>query len=321
MAALPPLNALRAFEAAIRLSSFARAAEELHVTAGAVSRQIKLLEQHLGVTLFHRTSKAVEPTEAAKSCLPKLREGFEALAAAVDAIRAASQREILTLGVAPSFAARWLLPRLHDFVARHPEVELRLSASRAWVDRLRHDAPASAAEDSTVDTDLAIRFGTGVYPGHLSMRLFDISVTPMLSAALITGAEALVPSDLSRYTLLHDDTAYFDDAESDWDVWLRAAGAGHVDATRGPRFSHSGLALDAAAQGMGAVLASPVLAVEELQTGALVAPFALKLKSNYGYYLVYPGELETRPAVAAFRQWLLKEVEDCARSASATSPA
>ena len=309
---LPPLNALRTFEAAARHLSFAKAARELHVTPGAVSRQIRLLEDFLGVAMFRRLSRAVELTEAATMCLPKVREGFDSLRSAVEVVRVAGAKEVVSLAVAPAFAAKWLVPRLQRFAAAHPEIELRLSANRELIDTLRHDdteGVAGAGADPG-DADLTIRFGTGLYPGMRADRLCDVSVTPIFSPALIHHQSPLeTPEDLRFHTLLHDDTVYFTGQEPDWSVWLRAAGVEGVDVSRGPHFNHAGLALDAAVQGMGVVLGTPFLAATDLAAGRLVAPFAQRLPSSYSYYLVTAEMATDQPNAAVFRTWLLEEIK------------
>lgn len=308
---LPPLNALRAFEAAARHLSFSKAAKELHVTPGAISRQIRVLEDFLGVALFHRLSRAVELTEAAQACLPKVREGFDSLREAIELIRVADAKVVVSLAVAPAFAAKWLVPRLHRFTEAHPGIELRLSANRALIDALRHDGTESAAGAGfdPADADLTIRFGTGQYPGARADRLCDVNVTPIFSPVLLDRESPLrTPEDLRFHTLLHEDTVYFTGDEADWAVWLRAAGVDGVDASRGPRFNHAGLALDAAVQGLGVVLGTPFLAASDLAAGRLVAPFALRLPASYSYYLVTPEAIADQPNAAVFRAWLLEEI-------------
>src|SRR5690606_8238125 len=190
---LPPLNALRAFEAVARHLSMKLAAEELHVTPAAVSHQIKGLERHLGVTLFRRLNRALLLTDEGQLCLPGVREGFERLAGAMDPLRARERRSVLVASVAPSFATRWLVPRLDRLAAAHPELELRMTAEMALAD-FRRD-----------DVDVGIRFGAGEYPGLRSVKLFGDTVVPMCSPGLTSGRNALRrPADLLRHTLLHD---------------------------------------------------------------------------------------------------------------------
>jgi LysR family glycine cleavage system transcriptional activator len=311
-ARLPPLNALKAFEAAGRLLSVKKAAAELNVTPAAVSHQIKLLENSLGVKLFLRRNRALELTEAARVCLPKLREGFDSLAQAVDRVRAHKGGGMLTVSAAPSFAARWLMPRLHRFLESHPEIDVRVSA------RLRQAAEGGrrgiAAERVTVDTwladsDVAILYGRGDYPGFRVDKLFTLTITPICSPRLLTDPEhpLLRPADLRHQLLLHDDTGDLYDGVSFWEVWLKAAGVQDVDLSHGAHFSHAVLAFEAAAEGHGVVATMPLLAESDLHAARLVTPFALRAPLESSYYLVCAESAAARKDVADFRKWLLAE--------------
>ena len=307
---LPPLNALKAFEAAARHLSVKKAAIELNVTPAAVSHQIRLLEDYLGVQLFHRYNRALELTDAARASLPKLREGFDALIQAVERLRSHVSGGVLTVSAAPSFAARWLMPRLHRFIAAHPEVDVRMSARMR---RVSVDGKGDVAERATVETwlddsDIAILYGRGNYPGLWVKKLLDLTITPICSPQLLKGEHPLkVPSDLAHHMLLHDDTGDMYDNESFWGIWLSAAGVDGVDARRGPHFSHAVLAFEAAIDAVGVVATMPVLAAEDMAAGRLVAPFDLHVPLASAYYLVCQEMAATRPAVAIFRDWLLKE--------------
>lgn len=309
---LPPLNALKAFEATARHMSVKKAAAELNVTPAAVSHQVKALEGYLGVQLFHRRNRALALTDAARACLPKLREGFDSLAQAVERLRAHKRDGMLTVSAAPSFAARWFMPRLHRFFAAHPEIDVRVSA------RLRQTSEGgrrgAAAERATVDawladSDVAILYGRGDYPGFRVDHLLSLTVTPICSPKLVTDRRhpLVRPQDLPKQMLLHDDTGELYDGESFWEVWLKAAGVEGVDTTRGPHFSHAVLAFEAAAEGHGVVATMPVLAESDLHAARLVTPFALRVPLVSAYYLVCGEASATRPAVAAFREWLLAE--------------
>lgn len=309
---LPPLNALKAFEVTGRHLSVKKAAAELNVTPAAVSHQIKALEESLGVKLFLRRNRALELTEAARACLPKLREGFDSLAQAVERLRARKGGGMLTVSAAPSFAARWLMPRLHRFLEAHPEVDVRFSA------RLRQSAEGGrrgvAAERATVDawladSDMAILYGRGDYPGFQVDKLFTLTITPICSPRLITDPEhpLLRPDDLKHHLLLHDDTGDLYDGVSFWEVWLKAAGVQDVDLSRGAHFSHAVLAFEAAAEGHGVVATMPLLAESDLHAARLVTPFALRVPLKSTYYLVCPESAGERSDVAAFRKWLLAE--------------
>src|SRR5688500_7855419 len=199
---LPPLNALKAFEAAARHLSVKRAAAELNVTPAAVSHQIRTLEEYLGVQLFHRLNRALELTDAARACLPKLREGFDCLIKAVEVLRAQQGMGTLTVSAAPSFAARWLMPRLHRFLEAHPEIDVRLSAR---VRQVSAGGKGTMAERATIDawladSDVAILYGRGDYPGFHVDKLLALSVTPICSPRLITGPAQLTrPEDLRHH--------------------------------------------------------------------------------------------------------------------------
>ena len=307
---LPPLNALKAFEAAARHLSVKKAAVELNVTPAAVSHQIRTLEEYLDVQLFHRYNRALELTDAARACLPKLREGFDCLAQAVERLRTHTSGGMLTVSAAPSFAARWLMPRLHRFIAAHQEIDVRVSARMR---RVSVDGKVDVAERATIETwlddsDVAILYGHGHYPELDVHRLLSLTISPICSPKLLTGEHPLrTPEDLRHHMLLHDDTGDMYDGESFWEVWLEAAGITDIDAKRGARFSHAVLAFEAAIDAVGVVASMPSLAAEELASGKLVMPFDLKVPPASAYYLVGEPHAKPRPAVAAFRDWLIAE--------------
>jgi LysR family glycine cleavage system transcriptional activator len=317
---LPPLNALKAFESVGRHLSVKKAAAELNVTPAAVSHQIKALEDYLGVKLFHRRKRALELTDPARACLPKLREGFDGLMQAVERLRTHKGGAMLTVSVAPSFAARWLMPRLHRFFESHPAVDVRVSA------RLRQSAEGrrrgSAAERATVETwladsDVAILYGRGDYPGYRVDKLFELTITPICSPRLLTDpVHPLVrPADLKHQLLLHDDTGDLYDGVSFWEVWLKAAGVEGVDLSHGAHFSHAVLAFEAAAEGHGVVATMPMLAESDLHAARLVTPFALRAPLQSSYYLVCAESAVGQEGVAAFREWLLAEAAKEAQAA------
>lgn len=306
---LPPLNALRAFEAAARHMSFATAAKELHVTPAAISHQIKGLEEHLGIALFRRLARGLQLTRAGQALVPKLREGFERLADALEELRALGEPGILSVSAAPSFATRWLAPRLHRFVAAYPDLDVRITASTRLIDPKKGER-ASGDDLSGApmeDADIAVRFGTGEYPGFRVDKLMSVVVTPMRSPRPIAGGHPLNSAgDLRHHVLIHDNVT-FDDGGPLWEAWLKAAGAEGVDTSRGLRFSHALLALEAAADGMGVALGMPVLAGSDLASGRLVAPLALSLPLKFAYYVVSGADTAERGDVSAFRNWLLAE--------------
>lgn len=306
---LPPLNALRALEAAARHLSFAQAAKELHVTPAAISHQVKGLEEHLAVKLFQRQSSGLELTSAARICLPKLSEGFARLAEAVEKIRISNAPGALSVSCAPTFAGKWLVPRLHRFVAAFPELDVRINASTRLIDAARNEAGEGEAQSGapTEEADVAIRFGSGRYPEYRVDKLFPVSVTPMCSPRLLAGEQPLrAPADLRHHVLIRDNIQS-DDGRPLWEVWLETAGIDGLDLARGLRFNHAVLALEAAADGLGVALGMPQIAALDLASGRLVAPFALRLPIGSAYYLVCAGDRCDRSDVVAFRGWILQE--------------
>jgi LysR family glycine cleavage system transcriptional activator len=293
---LPPLNALRAFETAGRLLSLSKAADELAVTPAAISHQVKALEDLLQVKLFRRLSRAVVLTDAGQALLPRLSEGFDRLAAAVEQMRARDRRGILTVSVAPSFTAKWLVPRLYRFQARLPDIDVRISSAIRLVDFARDDV------------DMAIRYGRGRYPGLRSERLLGNDIFPVCSPKLRKGPHPLRrPEDLRHHTLLHDEIPGDDLTPPRWEVWLSAAGVSGVDPTRGLRLDGSNLVIDAAIAGQGVALGKSTLAADDLAAGRLMRPFAFNISDRYAYYVVCPEGAAATPKIAAFRDWLFDE--------------
>ena len=312
-ARLPPLNSLRAFEAAGRLLSFKKAAEELAVTPTAVSHQIRLLEEYLGLPLFRRMTRALELTPAGEAMLPQVKEGFASLAAAVDKLRGKAAGSVVNVCAPPSFAARWLVPRLGHFSRAHPDVELRLSSSLLAVDS-REDSPSGRdrlGAGSAAIYDLVIRFGRGQYPGWQVERLFSPAFFPVCSPALLAGEHPLrEPGDLRWHALIHDATVPDFEDRPGWAQWLELAG---VDLTeemnRGPRFADAVLAVEAAIAGQGVALAARPLVSADLAAGRLAMPFQLAIPSRYAYYATTPSAAPQRPAVDTLRAWLEREAE------------
>jgi LysR family glycine cleavage system transcriptional activator len=304
----PPLNAIRAFEAAARHLSFKVAARELHVTAGAVSHQVKLLEEYLGVPLFRRLTRALELTPEAHAMLPKVREGLDALAEAVARVRARDGAPALTVLAPPNFAARWLVPRLARFTHANPAVELHVASRPGMIDG-RDDSGMAPVADAREDAPLAmVRFGDGRYPGAQVDEVFSAVYVPVCSPALLKGPHALRKlEDLRHHTLLHDDTVTEEGARPSWADWLRAVGVTGIDASKGPHFSDASLSFEAALEGMGVALAMKPLVRPEIEAGRLVVPFDLTAPASYSYYLVTPEGSEDAGTVAGFRKWLLEE--------------
>ena len=306
---LPPLNALRAFEAAARHLSFAMAAKELHVTPAAISHQVKGLEEHLGQRLFRRLKRGLELTRAGQLLQPKLSEGFGRLGDAVEDLRSFGEEGTLAVSAATSFATRWLAPRLHRFVSEHPDLDVRINASTRLIDPNGDDAlPGDGPAGSPVeDADVAVRFGTGDYPGFRVDRLLAVAVTPLCNPRLLAEGPALrEPADLRKHVLIHDNVRS-DDGRSLWDAWFEKAGVAGADTSHGLRFSHAMLALEAAADGMGVTMGMTARAGADLASGRLVAPMKLALPLNFAYYIVSGADTAERPDVVAFRTWLIAE--------------
>jgi len=293
---LPPLNALRGFEAAARHLSFTRAAEELHVTQAAISHQVKALEDHLGMPLFRRLNRALLLTDEGQALFPAVRDALDGLAEATSRLQARDSGGPLTVSTLPSVAAKWLVPRMSHFIDRHPDIDLRIQANERLVDFARDDV------------DVGIRFGGGEWPGVQAVWLADEDVAPVCSPELTRGPDALrEPADLVRATLLHETMGPMTDFPQ-WSTWLAAAGVDGADADRGPAFSHTHIMLQAAVDGRGVALAQMLLAADDIATGRLVAPFDLRLPTGYSYYVVCSAASAERPKVRAFRDWIIDEM-------------
>jgi len=292
---LPPLNALRAFEAAARHLSFTRAADELAVTQAAVSHQVKALEEYLGTNLFRRFNRALALSEAGRGYLPAVREAFDLLDQATRDLRERDASGPLRVSVIPSFAAKWLLPRLSRFRKLHPDIDVLISAN---------NAPVDFTQD---DSDMAIRFGHGDYPGlRVDFLMADFSLA-LCSPRLLEGEHPLrVPADLKHHTLLQDDVMGKDD-EPDWHTWLKAAGVSGIDGSKGPGFSDSAMVLQAAIEGQGVALGRWSLAAEDVAAGRLVQPFDVIVPTSYSYYVVSPIPTDSWRKVRLFREWMLEE--------------
>jgi LysR family glycine cleavage system transcriptional activator len=306
---LPPLNALRVFEAAARHLSFKEAANELSITQAAVSHQVKSLEEYLGVELFRREGRGVQLTEAARACLPKLRDGFDALAAAVETIRERGEETELIITAPPVFTARWLMPRLADFSHREPKIEVRVVASSKMVDAgaLDHAVLTSNLDLRTEASGVEIHLGAGDYPGYRSDKLFEVSMAVVAAPDL--GKALKRPEDLVDHVLLHDDAMDAVAGGNAWRKWLEAARVtDRIDGNRGPHFSSNILSLEAASQKLGVALALKPLVDADIGSGRLCAPFNVEVKPQGAYWLVCPEVIAERASVAAFRRWLLQQV-------------
>jgi LysR family glycine cleavage system transcriptional activator len=303
---LPPLNALRAFEATARHLSVKNAADELCVTAGAVSQLIKALELHLGIALFRRANRGIFLTDAGQAYLPPVRNAFRQISDATRRIAVPAETGILTVSATPFFASAWLVPRLKSFHDAHPDIDLQVVSSTALADFSRGGV------------DVAIRHGLGRYPGLISHRVLTVEIVPVAAPALVRSlGPPAAPADLMRWPRVND-------AErKGWAMWFEAQGIDHTGPARGPSFDDSGLLLKAVLAGQGAGLLPAALVADEIAGGRLVQLSEAARLEDFAYYLVYPEDSRHRPKVAAFRAWMLGAAgasQTAARKASA-SPA
>jgi len=287
---LPPLNALRAFEASARHLSFTDAADELNVTQGAVSRHVKNLEERLGMRLFERTAQGLVLTEPARRYPPVVRDSFDRLSAATAELRRPLMTNVLTVSTSPNFASKWLVHRLGTFAADHPDLDLRVAAEKEHLDL------------SVSDVDLCIRHGDGIWPDLHVTKLVGESVYSVVSPALLASRPPLeTADDLRHFTLLRDLSS------NDWPAWLKAAGATRVDGTKGPYFNFTSMAIDAAVAGQGVALARRALATHDVLSGRLVPLFETVITSERGYFIVCLPNRADDPKAKRFRDWMLEQ--------------
>jgi LysR family transcriptional regulator, glycine cleavage system transcriptional activator len=299
---LPPLTALRAFDAAARHMSFARAADELNVTPAALSFQIKSLEEHLGAPLFRRLNRAVELTDAGRALAPDAKNAFETLTAGWRAAQRAQDQQILNVTAGPAFTAKWLAPRLFEFAQCHPEIELRFSATLRMTDFARDEI------------DVAIRFGQGPDRGLYSVPLADEWVVPVMTPAIAARYPTL--ERLAEAVLITDSSIDFVRPKVDWQTWFEAMGI-QVTPHYGPRFSQADHALDAAIAGVGVALGRRALVIKDLAEGRLVAPFPFAMPTGGRFRFLCREGAETRPQIAAFKNWILQEIAKTSHIADA----
>jgi LysR family glycine cleavage system transcriptional activator len=287
---LPPLNALRAFESAARYQSFTRAAEELCVTQGAVSHQVKALEAELGVKLFNRERQRLVITEAGREYMAVLRDALDRIAAGTERLLQRQSAGVLTVSTSPDFAAKWLVHRLGHFAESHPEIDLRVSATLHHVDFAREDV------------DLAIRHGDGNWPGLETTRLCTEELFAVCSPKLLARrARITKPEELLKLPLLH-----LDDRKI-WARWLEAAGVANPEPTHGPILNRASMVIDAAVDGQGVALARTTLAAWDLLNGRLVQPIPMTLRTAKTYWIVCPRATSALPKITLFRNWMLAE--------------
>jgi len=290
---LPPLRSLQVFEAAARHGSFTDAALELSVTQGAVSRQVQELEQWLGLKLFLRSGPNLKLTATGKALGDEVGRAMDTLEHAVAAAKPAAGTHHVTLSMLPSVAAKWLAPRLGRFVQRHPDIDLRITASRHLVDFVAEGV------------DAAIRYGKGDWPGLVAQPLARETIAPVCTPAYAQACGLNTPADLLAARLLHSDI------EENWEMWFRAAGLGDRPVPRGPKLADDAAMLQAALDGQGVALGRSVLVADDLQAGRLIMPFEIELQASYSYWFVTPATTSAPADLHAVGNWLKEEFGRC----------
>jgi LysR family glycine cleavage system transcriptional activator len=286
---LPPLNALKAFEAAARHESFTRAAEELCVTQGAVSHQVKALELELAIKLFNRERQRLIITEAGRDYLVVVRDALDRIAVGTERLLQRQSGGILTVSTSPDFAAKWLVHRLGHFAEAHAGIDLRVSATMHHVDFAREDV------------DMAVRHGDGNWSGLDAVQLSAEQLFAICSPKLFSGRRLAKPTDILKFPLIHLDS------RADWTKWLRVAGIGDENIRHGPVLNRASMVIDAAINGQGIALARTTLAAWDLINGRLVRPFTEALRLSKTYWIVCPKVTSNLPKIVTFRDWLLAE--------------
>lgn len=293
---LPPLKALQAFESAGRHLSFTLAAKELNVTPGAISQQIRQLEEFFEVKLFNRLNRTIVLSDGGQLLLPAIGNGFQQLREGVNLLQQRAGGGPLTITSAPSFISKWLIPRLSRFKARHPQIDVRIDTSDRLVDFSREDI------------DVGIRFGDGQYPELETIFLFSFDLIAVCSPELLRqGQELKKVSDLKNFTLLHSNHDELDPGWPDWAMWLKVVDAGEVDASHGIYFNQSDQLFQAAIDGQGVALLANVMADPEVAAGRLVQPFSARLPVQLNYHLVTSPYKARLAKVSAFRDWIVEE--------------
>ncbi|WP_018321814.1 transcriptional regulator GcvA [Bradyrhizobium sp. WSM2793] len=300
---LPPLNALKAFEAAARHESFTRAAEELCVTQGAVSHQVKALETELAIKLFNRERQRLVITGAGREYLSVVRDALDRIAAGTERLLQRQSAGVLTVSTSPDFAAKWLVHRLGNFAEAHSGIDLRVSATLHHVDFAREDV------------DLAVRHGDGNWPGLEVVRLCAERLFAVCSPKLLSGRRRIAGiADILKFPLIHLDS------RSDWANWLRGAGIDDAGVTHGPVLNRASMVIDAAINGQGIALARTTLSAWDLINGRLVLPFPESLPLSKTYWIVCPKATAALPKIATFREWLLAEAAADLRQLKTLAP-
>jgi LysR family transcriptional regulator, glycine cleavage system transcriptional activator len=296
---LPPMNSLRAFEVAARHRNFSRAAVELCVTQGAVSKQVAKLEESLGVLLFRRRGREVRLTSEGARFYVFVHQAFERIGEGVDLFARRSNRSMLKIKVPPTLGVRWFVPRLVHFHGRHPEMDVQITTSHQPVDFEQEDV------------DVAIHWGLGDWEGLAADFLIGEELTPVCSPARLQGKPLRRVADLSEHVLLHSMNR-----TNDWRIWLQAAGARDIDWTRALKFENFGLTYQAAIDRLGVVVAQCAFVEDDLASGRLIAPFPLIVPGERAYFLVCPPDRRDQHKVAVFREWLLEAAASRTRASS-----
>ena len=294
---LLPLNALRAFEVSARQGNLSKAAEELGVTHSAVSQQVRQLEGLLGVRLFHRTTRGVRLTEPGQTLLPILAESFDRMGETLEGLVKEREKDAITVTTTPSFATKWLMPRLRQWRNEHLELAIHLLPTLGFLDLRRGEA------------DVGIRCGRPPWKGLKAELVSPIHLSPVCSPALLGARRTLrSPQDSLKFTLIHADIAGHELGE-EWKTWFAAAGLADPGKLDGLSFHDPNLALQAAIDGLGIAIGYSELAEQDIATGRLVYPFDLKVRHAFSYYLVYPTGQALTKKVKLFRKWVLAEAK------------
>ena len=289
---LPPLNSLKCFEAAGRLLSFTEAARELNVTQAAISHQIKVIEEYLGVSLFDRYPRRLALSEQGKALLPDVTEAFDRVSQAIGALSQEQYSNLVSVRLAPSFAAKWLSPRLKYFWLQFPEIDLCLFHAHDAVDFEREEI------------DIAVTYGKGDWPGVVADKLLGLDFFPVCSPVFMHNDKPLIKLDNLRYYSLLHDASY-----ECWRDWIELAGVQGIDSDKGTIIDDTNVLIQAAIDGQGIALGSTTFVEDHLEAGRLVKPFDINLVNEFCYFVVCPESHLKNPAVRAFKEWLLSLVD------------
>src|SRR5882762_10036835 len=291
------IETFRFFEAAARHLNFTHAAKEMHVTHGAVSQRIKRLEEHLGTPPFRRSGRGMLLTDEGRRLMERVRAALSEISEGVEAIRSSDRDRILTVSMLPGFATYWLMPRLAQFIERHPDIEVNIRPTMSLTDFKRDEV------------DMAVRFGPGAWPGLISIKLYDEELVPVCSPAFRRGRLLRAPGDLLKVPLLHDE-------RQPWSIWFKAVGLDYRDARQRPRYSDQTLLLAAAIAGLGVALARASLVAADLKSGRLIRLFSRSVPTRNSYFIVYPRGSDSFGKIQVFQQWLLEQVRPVERKAA-----